>query len=1028
MYATKPATGARARLAMAGAKGSGCPIAGALADMEPAQRRSDLIAELYLATRDQADRVRLLACVSPARDASAALALAALWDVAPESTAFGRSLLARTAKSAVSILERGVDLTAEQRSDDSLDQRGDLELGIIQALLALPPAERRTLAQRLAASGEKALRALALAALHWVPDALPAAEQIEILRQGTDADAAVLAAVLPPILDGELLQAARARLDAMPASANAAQRRVAILLVSPLARALDPADGPRLSRLRTDLAARADDGDRGAKHATRAIDAHHAASSADTPPTNARLLLEHWRAAADAAKAKATATGLERPMRDRLPEHGWGYFRVGQPGAFVAALGDLARGASRTQDPRLMNATLTISRMISLNGLDHLRDSGLDADNPFECAISTENSGDWACSAAVLDRATLDRRLGNGPGRDLGLMLPWSGGGIATMLPTVSVFLPFLLPGGEPRPNHARANEPTPEPGWLLKERVQDRVRESGIELQRTTDLSVDAEHVARGDETLTWVGQHRIWMFSDRDTARIWLGLPPGATASAAAIPERSSATVEAFWPANEDDDGPDGFFAELDTTSEGLRVRSRTTLSRAPADTRHLAGLLPPGAITQLVSANVPDLPAWRLHPPDDLIETEQGKPPLWLWSAIDGIAFGWYPAESSGGPERWAAAVHWTASLERAWTEHGLPAPGARPSDAGALHFVRHGDLLAMASSAALLWAVHPRASAPAAAPAIAASVSGPALVAAIEGRAHRATPDSPAAAQLRSWMGLAAMIGSFETRATAHDGVLASETWLRTSFPADVRGASSIDEWLRSRRLKNTLRLPSAIDEERAAKPVVLVIRASRPEDVRRAFPESNRLSVTDAGDHLFRVRVLPAPAPGKAERLSESERRHFVDDAAASKPPVRATARDIVGTATSAWDRARAVVGWVQREMTYEITPRYVDDVTLLGTRRGDCTEYAQLTVALLRALDVPARIRSGMLVAGTSMVAHAWAEFHDGNGWHEVDPTSGRTSVDGSYVDASVIDLLPLLLDGRIEVTAVESS
>jgi transglutaminase-like putative cysteine protease len=63
-----------------------------------------------------------------------------------------------------------------------------------------------------------------------------------------------------------------------------------------------------------------------------------------------------------------------------------------------------------------------------------------------------------------------------------------------------------------------------------------------------------------------------------------------------------------------------------------------------------------------------------------------------------------------------------------------------------------------------------------------------------------------------------------------------------------------------------------------------------------------------------------------------------------------------------------------------------------------------------------------------MLVAGTSMVAHAWAEFHDGNGWHEVDPTSGRTSVDGSYVDASVIDLLPLLLDGRIEVTAVESS
>jgi transglutaminase-like putative cysteine protease len=116
-----------------------------------------------------------------------------------------------------------------------------------------------------------------------------------------------------------------------------------------------------------------------------------------------------------------------------------------------------------------------------------------------------------------------------------------------------------------------------------------------------------------------------------------------------------------------------------------------------------------------------------------------------------------------------------------------------------------------------------------------------------------------------------------------------------------------------------------------------------------------------------------------------------------------------------------------VVSWVQREMTYEITPRYIDDVTLLGTRRGDCTEYAQLTVALLRALDVPARVRIGMLVSGTSMVVHAWAEFHDGNAWHEIDPTAGRSSVDASYVDASVMDLLPLLLDGRNEVTAIET-
>src|SRR5262249_31023803 len=156
------------------------------------------------------------------------------------------------------------------------------------------------------------------------------------------------------------------------------------------------------------------------------------------------------------------------------------------------------------------------------------------------------------------------------------------------------------------------------------------------------------------------------------RDTARIWLALrPPETTPATTVIPARSSATVEAFWPAHEDDDVPDGFFTELDSTSEGVHIRSHAKLGGAPADTSGLVGLLPAGAITQLVAANLPDLPTWKFHPPGDFAETAQGTPPRWLWSAADAIASGWYAAESAGGPERWAAAVPWSAALERAWT---------------------------------------------------------------------------------------------------------------------------------------------------------------------------------------------------------------------------------------------------------------------------------------------------------------------------------------------------------------------
>ena len=61
-------------------------------------------------------------------------------------------------------------------------------------------------------------------------------------------------------------------------------------------------------------------------------------------------------------------------------------------------------------------------------------------------------------------------------------------------------------------------------------------------------------------------------------------------------------------------------------------------------------------------------------------------------------------------------------------------------------------------------------------------------------------------------------------------------------------------------------------------------------------------------------------------------------------------------------------------------------------------------------------------MRTGLVGEGSLLVAHAWAEFHDGEAWHEIDPTAGRTSVDASYVDVSVLDLLPLIVDGGIRV------
>jgi hypothetical protein len=74
----------------------------------------------------------------------------------------------------------------------------------------------------------------------------------------------------------------------------------------------------------------------------------------------------------------------------------------------------------------------------------------------------------------------------------------------------------------------------------------------------------------------------------------------------------------------------------------------------------------------------------------------------------------------------------------------------------------------------------------------------------------------------------------------------------------------------------------------------------------------------------------------------------------------------------------------------------------VDDF-LLRDRRGHCEYFAPGMVALMTALDVPARIVGGFYggklnpLTGYFVVrredAHAWVEVYDGNGWRTYDPT-----------------------------------
>jgi transglutaminase-like putative cysteine protease len=86
----------------------------------------------------------------------------------------------------------------------------------------------------------------------------------------------------------------------------------------------------------------------------------------------------------------------------------------------------------------------------------------------------------------------------------------------------------------------------------------------------------------------------------------------------------------------------------------------------------------------------------------------------------------------------------------------------------------------------------------------------------------------------------------------------------------------------------------------------------------------------------------------------------------------------------------------AVSSWVGTRLAYVPGSSQPTDgaVQTLLARRGVCRDYAHLVVALLRALDVPARLAAVYAPGLDPMDFHAVAEAYVDGAWHVVDATT----------------------------------
>jgi transglutaminase-like putative cysteine protease len=196
-------------------------------------------------------------------------------------------------------------------------------------------------------------------------------------------------------------------------------------------------------------------------------------------------------------------------------------------------------------------------------------------------------------------------------------------------------------------------------------------------------------------------------------------------------------------------------------------------------------------------------------------------------------------------------------------------------------------------------------------------------------------------------------------------------------------------------------------------------------------VERGLLEGPNQAVTPDGPDC--VKVLIGRAAGEPEALDDKERAEWLasdNRVSVEDPAIRKAARAAAGGERPDPDPVR-LMRWVHDHVRYTLDFNPFNALEVLRERKGDCSEYALLFVALARALGLPAREVSGLVLAQSSPTGfgyHAWAEVYAGGRWLPVDPTWDEAPVNPTHIRFNLDGPYRILsIFGRISIDVLEA-
>jgi hypothetical protein len=173
--------------------------------------------------------------------------------------------------------------------------------------------------------------------------------------------------------------------------------------------------------------------------------------------------------------------------------------------------------------------------------------------------------------------------------------------------------------------------------------------------------------------------------------------------------------------------------------------------------------------------------------------------------------------------------------------------------------------------------------------------------------------------------------------------------------------------------------------------------------------------SPRQEVLDVGEDWIDITVT---SPAWSTEAAPVDVQELAVDLASTTyiqsdhPDMVKRARSITRDARNDTESVEAIYSWVHRKVQKLPTVSLPSALDVLKNMQGDCNEHTYLFVALARAVNLPAKVRVGIVYVDGYFGYHAWPAVYLNGEWTDLDPTLGQRVVDSTHIS---------LLEGELE-------